>query len=63
MRRLRRRSPDVIRNVDTSPVYSISKVGCWIEGTVFASAAFELRPDQVESQASGVQLRAKPTAP
>ena len=49
--------------VETSPVYSTSKLGCPIDGAVFASAAFELSPDQVESQASGVQLRAKPTAP
>ena len=53
----------LLRRTETSPVYSTSKLGCPIDGAVFASAAFELSPDQVESQASGVQLRAKPTAP
>ena len=53
----------MLGKVETSPVYSTSKVGCWMDGAVFTSAAFELRPDQVDSHASGVQLRAKPTAP
>ena len=49
--------------VEASPVYSIKSASCWIAGAVFASAAFELNSDQVESQASGVHVRANPTAP
>ena len=36
-------------NVETSPVYSTSSVGCCIDGAVFAKAAFKLRPDQVDN--------------
>ena len=46
-----------------SPVYSMISVGWTMPWAVRARLALDDRPDQVDSQLSGVQKRAKPTAP
>lgn len=46
-----------------SPVYSMTKEGKLSSAPHFSKLAFEVMPDQVDSQDSGVTIRAKPTLP
>ena len=46
-----------------SPVYSMNRLGIVTSGAHVTNRAFELSPDQVDSQASAVVSRPKPVIP